>query len=129
MKATEESKLVIMFDYEDGDFGYLSGVYENTQGEMQVSTGYELEDATDLSNHTKEDIYELFLKFQEFHEDYDCELVRITTKVTVEDVETDDDTIKELRQKFALSKLNERDIKALGIANIATYIKTKFHNA
>jgi hypothetical protein len=51
-------------------------------------------------------------------------VIRIASEVTF-----DDARLLEARRAKALSKLTHDEIEALGLVNIATYSKVKFHNA
>jgi hypothetical protein len=130
MENSEVTKLVICFKDEDDDFAYITHVYIDGNDEYQTTNCYDFEDALDLSPYSQTELVKIYRSFFEtYGDDYDCEIVNITKTIKIAPYETEDDTIKELTQKHALSKLTEREIRALGIVNIATYIKTKFHNA
>jgi len=127
MQNEKVSKTVMRFVDNDDDYVYI-GHYCHNGERYYAGNVYNFDEAMDLSRVPEEEIRDLFVDHQNYYEDYDCEIVRITREVTVEELQTDDTTIKELRQRQALSKLTERDIKILGLGSVATYIKTKYHN-
>lgn len=119
----------IRFTDSDGDFVYLESAYPDHDGDMRVSSCYRINEAMDLSSMTQESIFEMYQAFQSYYADEACEVVRITVKTTVENLFEDNDEYKETRQRVALKKLNDQDIKILNLTNLAVYIKTKYHNA
>ena len=129
MREDSITALVIRYKYYDGEYVYVGGLHTGNYDVPSIADAYSFEDAMDFSEQPKELITQIYDQFQNENEERDVELVRITVKTTVEDITEDDEEFKELRQKSALAKLTERDIKALGLVPIAVYIKTKFHNA
>jgi hypothetical protein len=129
MQDSVETKVVCRFIDEDKDVCCISYVYRTACGDLEFSTSYGIEEAMDLSEFSEEEQYDLFMRFQEQNSDYDCEFIKLTVTTKVENMMEGNDTLKELRQKHALSKLTEREVKVLGLSSIATYIKTKYHNA
>lgn len=113
----------------DGDYVYVSRVSDNHEGGYYINVAYNLDEAYDFVNTDKEELMKILEGFQDYYDDMDCEVVKITIRTTTEDIMMDDPEFKELRQKHALDKLTEKEIKALGLVPIAVYIKTKFHNA
>lgn len=129
MRETTNKVLVIRFLDDDGDYVYVSGVNDHDYSELYVYDAYTLEDAMNFDGEGEERLMDVCQAFQTQHDDKDCEIVRITTTTVIEDIMEDSETFKELRQKNALAKLSEKEIKALNLVPIAVYIKTKFHNA
>lgn len=129
MREDTITALVIRYKDYDGEYVYVGGLRSGVYDEPHLDDVYSFEEAMDLSDQPKELITQVYDQYQKENEEREVELVRITVKTTVEDITEDDEEFKELRQKSALAKLSERDIKALGIVPIAVYIKTKFHNA
>ena len=129
MSETTKTVLVIRFLDDDGEYVYVSGVNDTQYTEMFVHEAYDLEDAQNFEGESEERLIEICEAFQRDHDDKDCEVVRITTKTTVEDIMENNDVFKELRIKNALAKLSEKEIRALNLVSTAVYIKTKFHNA
>lgn len=56
------------------------------------------------------------------------EFVYIKKSIEIEN-ETNNEFLKELMVRAALEKLSEKEIKVLGIMNLFTYIKTKYHES
>ena len=128
----EEKKVATVLRYRDydGDFVYVGAVNENDyDSSFYINECYDAEGAMDFDGHSEEYIFNVFEQFTEEANGKEVELVRITTVTQTEDLMADDEKFKELRQKAALSKLSEAEIKALGLTSIAVYIKTKYHNA
>lgn len=119
----------IRYKDSDGDFVYMSDGYK-IDGDWRVTSCYSIEEAKDVSVFSHDDQLSMYMAFHEYYEVEEIEMVRISTTIVTEDLlDVDDGELKEMRQRIALSKLTDRDIRALGITNIATYIKTKYHNA
>lgn len=129
MREDSKTALVIRYKDYDDEYVYVGGLYNGQYDTPSITGVYEFDDAMDFSEQPKEHIVQVYDQFQNENEERDVELVRITVKTTIEDITEDDEEFKELRQKSALAKLTERDIKALGLVPIAVYIKTKFHNS
>jgi len=129
------SKRITIIQYsewdEDGEevFIYLEEAWLDVDGGYGFSSTEQVELALDLSEKTIEEQVRIFSQFQEENPESDCKIVSITINIIREEMSLEEDAYREARQKIALAKLNEGDIKALGIMNIHTYIKTKFHNA
>lgn len=121
-------KTIFCFIDSDGDEGYVSYVYDSASRDPTFNTTYNLNDAGDMSNHSYAEMTRLFYHYQREIDYATCHIKKIKTIMEVEEIGIDDDEMREIRQRIAIGKLNETDIKALGITNIATYIKTKFHN-
>lgn len=129
IKKNTQTVTVMRYLDTDGDYVYLCNAWQSDD-EWRCSCAYTLEEALDVSSFTDEHRLEMFMGFQEYYDDVDAEMVRIKTTVEVEDLtDVDEGEYREMRQRIALKKLTESDIRALGIVNIATYIKTKYHNA
>lgn len=129
MREDSITALVIRYKDYDGEYVYVGGLLTGNYDGLNIADAYSFEDAMDFGEQPKELITQVYDQYQKENDERDVELVRITVKTTVEDITEDDEEFKELRQKSALAKLSERDIKALGLVPIAVYIKTKFHNA
>lgn len=129
MREDTITALVIRYKDYDGEYVYVGGLRSGVYDEPHLDDVYSFEEAMDFGDQPKELITQVYDQYQKENDEREVELVRITVKTTVEDITEDDEEFKELRQKSALAKLSERDIKALGIVPIAVYIKTKFHNA
>lgn len=127
-EKTHTSTVIRYKDY-DNDHIYVGTVSTGSYDSLYINESYTLEDAFDFSDQDSEYIVSIYDQFQRDNPSFECEVVRITVKTTIEDVMDGSDVYKELRQKTALSKLTEKEIKALGLTNIAVYIKTKYHNA
>lgn len=119
----------IRFTDSDGDFVYLESTYPDHDGDMRVTSCYRINEAMDLSGMDQDHIFDVYQAFQSYYEDTVCEVVKITVKTTVENLFEDNDEYRETRQRVALKKLNEDDIKILNLTNLAVYIKTKYHNS
>lgn len=129
MSETVVTKTVIRYMDCDNTYTYLGPPYDDSYNPMDFSSQYSFEEAEDLSNRSRVEMMQIFEKFQDENVGFDCELVKITVSTKVEDEFIDDEVLKELRQRAALKKLTDSDVKALGLTNIAVYIKTKYHNA
>lgn len=129
MREETKTTTVIRFLDTDNEYVYVSGTNEVAYDRLHCYDAYSLEDAEDYSDQSKERIAEILEAFQDQNVDHECEVVRITMKTTIEDIMENDDVFKELRQRGALAKLSEKEIKALNLTSIAVYIKTKYHNA
>jgi hypothetical protein len=123
-----QSKVVIRYLDCDGTYTYMGAPWEDSYGDQRFGSEYTFEDAFDLSESSNGEVMDFLEKYQDENEGFDCELVKITISTEIEDLMEDDPEFKELRQRAALKKLTEAEIKALGITNIAVYIKTKYHN-
>lgn len=116
---------------EDGEevFIYLEEAWLDGYGGYGFSSTEQVELALDLSEKPLEEQIKIFAQYQEENPDFECKIVTITISITREEMSLDENEYREARQRLALEKLNEGDMKALGVMNIFTYIKTKFHNA
>jgi hypothetical protein len=127
--STKKTKTVITtIRYKDcdGDYVYLASSWKDID-EWRVNSAYQIEEAQDVSEMSSDEQMELYIAFSEYYEGEAVELVRITTTIEEDDLtDVDEGEYRELRQRIALRKLNDTDIRALGIMNIATYIKTKY---
>lgn len=123
-----KERVLFSFEDRDGDIGYVSAIYDRRRSKPEFSTSYDIAYAEHISDDPDE-LLKLFYHFASEYEDYPCKLIRVTETTEMAEMEINDDEMREVRQRIALSKLNEGDIKALGIGNIATYIKTKFHGS
>jgi hypothetical protein len=125
-KTVKRITTIHFVDNTDGEDVYLGYLY-GSPGAMGFNLAYSLDDAMDISNKTAEEQLEILYGFQcEYPED-ECKLVVITTTIERVEVVMDEGLYKESRQRIALAKLTENDIKALGLMSIFTYIKTKYH--
>lgn len=132
-KKLKQTVTVIRYLDDEGDYVYLCNAwktYDDSDYTWRCTCAYTLEEAMDLSDRSDTERLEMFMGFQEYYDDVNAEIVRVVTTVETEDLtDVDEGDYREMRQRIALKKLNENDIKALGIVNIATYIKTKYHNS
>lgn len=128
MQETTLSKLVLRYKEYDSSYSYISDVSTNSYDELFISEAYSFEEAKDFDEYELDYVMEIYEQFQEENSNSTIEIVRMKTITYIEDV-MDDGEFKEVRQKNALAKLTEDEIKALGLTNIAVYIKTKFHDA
>ena len=129
MSETTKTVLVIRFLDDDGEYVYVSDVNDRDFSHIFTYDAYDLEDAMNFEGSSNERLLEVCEAFQQQHDAKDCEIVKITTTTTVEDFMESDELFKEIRIKNALSKLSEKEIRALNLVSTAVYIKTKFHNA
>lgn len=53
---------------------------------------------------------------------------RVNMEIRYDNISLDDGVYLEERRRKAIGKLRTEDIEALGVGDIATYIKTKYHN-
>ena len=106
----------------DDDWMYFSD-YDTEN----LSVTYDLNHAADLSNDDQEICIQCFRRCIDEHPEVEWKILDVVT--TVSEVFTDDVSITEYRQKSGLAKLNQREIKALGLDMIQVYIKTKFHES
>ena len=127
MSESKETKTILRYFDTDDTYVYAGGPWMDSVDTLHISEVYNVEDAYDFCGHEDEEVFNFFEIFQDGHPDFDIELVEMTT--IIKDVMDDNDLFKELRQKAALRKLTDAEVKALGITNIAVYIKTKYHKA
>lgn len=127
MSESKETKTIIRYFDSDDTYVFAGAPWMDSADNLRISEIYNIEDAYDFSGHDNEELFDFFEIFQDDHPDFDIELIEMTT--IVKDIMDENDLFKELRQKAALRKLTEPEIKALGITNIAVYIKTKYHKA
>lgn len=127
----KETKVITVIRYKDydDDYVYVASNEPRAYGDIYINESYDIEGAKDFVDDSVETIANVYNQFQDENPGRDCEVVRITTETTIEEIMEDDDTFKELRQKTALAKLTEKEIQALGLTSIAVYVKTKYHNA
>lgn len=133
MSTTTTNKTITAIRYldsSDSEYVYLGNAWENGEGGWRVTTAYTLDEAMDITGNSIDTQMALFTSFQEYFDEEEVEMVRVQTTIETEDLlDAVEGEFKEMRQRIALNKLTERDIKALGIVSVATYIKTKYHNA
>jgi hypothetical protein len=127
-KTVKKVTTIHFVDVVDGEDVYLGYMY-GSAGAMGFNLAYSLDDALDLSGRTADEQLEILYGFQCEYPESECKLVVITTTVEHVEVVMDEGLYKESRQRIALAKLTENDIKALGLMSIFTYIKTKYHVA
>lgn len=128
MQETTLSKLVLRYKEYDNSYSYISDITTNSYDEIYIAEGYSFEDAKDFDDYELDYVIEVYEQFQNENINSTVEIVRIKTITYIEDVMNEGE-FKEIRQKNALAKLTEDEIKALGLTNIAVYIKTKFHDS
>lgn len=124
--------LTIMATNHAGDVFYPDYVAqdEDDEGEFDFSVTNHIEDSVDLNDTNKDKHLEIFDAFTRAYdgEYIDIKLINATVTTLIEDVVIKDE-YAEILQKNALSKLTPSEVKALGITNLLTYIKLKFHKA
>jgi len=126
-KVHEDTITTIRYMDVDGEYVYIKNAVDFGEDlSWSFGVAYEREEADDISELSVEDQVNLFIVFQEYYSNMECELVKLMIRIESKDLLTDSDLLKEARQRIALNKLNDRDIKALNLGSIATYIKTKY---
>lgn len=89
-------------------------------------------EAADFSSFTEKQKWDAISKVIEEHifdSSDSADFITINTTIEITDPYNDDETLKEMKIRAALSKLSDSEIKVLGITNLFTYIKTKYHNS
>ena len=131
MNSTTEvtERIVFQFIDSDDDVGYASYVYDQDTDHPMFNTTFSAKEAFNFSHLETDDLVRLFYYFSVEIDGCPCEIVRTRTTVETLPVEINEDKMREIRQRIALKKLNHKDVEVLGLTNVATYIKTKYHNA
>lgn len=123
------TSIIFTSQYDDGTESFCSHVYDWDTNYPTFNMSKRDHNLYDFSDLDTEELTRLFFLFQKDMGDEPCYIKRVTmTSEICNDLVSEDD-MREMRQRHALSKLNQQDIEALGLTNIAVYIKTKFHNA
>lgn len=131
----QTKRVICVTDPHSNSIEFISDLDPDFADVAWYDTTTDLVSAQDWSNFGEHDQMKAVVGLQRYldaeattecrHSDI-CEMVNVS--LSLHKVAFDKDTWGELCRHEALKKLNQRDIEALGLTEIAIYDKLKFHN-
>lgn len=119
-------KQVMTDDLETTYWRYAKDAYRS---DYDPSFSTKLEDATTFTLDQTAAIVQFYQKLMKSSKVVDAEFVKVRLTTDIEAIPMDQNELLEERRRIALEKLTFDDVQALGVENLATYSKLKFHKS